>query len=530
MRIAPTRQVSKPATTPSPVKGLNAYDSIVAMGTGYAITLRNWFAQPFGCQIRKGYVQHAIGLDGVVETVAAHNSNNPKLYAFVDQTGETVLFDVTTPNIENRVPIKDSMTNARWQHINFANVSGVHLVMVNGADSMIWVQPNSTLVDVIAGDGTGNTMGGIDPKKLIDVYSHQKRLWFVEKDSTFAWYLPPEQITGVAVYFDPGTNWVRGGYLDQIITWTIDDGNGADDHLAFISSEGEVSVYQGLDPSSVETWSLQGVYYAGAPIGRRTATRYGGDIAILTQNGLVMLSKLLKSTTLNPITEDSGRLIQQPLSDAASEYGDNFGWQPFVFPGGNMAMLNVPQGGSTSFQFVMNDITKAWSIFIGYNALCWELFQGKPFFGGLGGVYRAWEGFTDDQYYDEEGEIRDGEDIKAEAQTSFDYFGSFGTQKHVKMVRPTIVSKGQFSISLSVNTDFLFDTTASPIFFAGNKIGVWDDDLWGSAVWDGGLLTYKVWSAALGIGTAFALRMLMISNSETYWASTDWLYEDGGIM
>ena len=108
--------------------------------------------------------------------------------------------------------------------------------------------------------------------------------------------MPPDQITGEATLFDFGALWVRGGYLNQIITWTIDDGNGADDHLAAISSEGEVAIYQGIDPSDAEKWALQGVYYAGAPVGRRSACRYGGDIAILTQFGLVILSNLLKST------------------------------------------------------------------------------------------------------------------------------------------------------------------------------------------------------------------------------------------
>ena len=31
-------------------------------------------------------------------------------------------------------------------------------------------------------------------------------------------------------------------------------------------------------------------------------------------------------------------------------------------------------------------------------------------------------------------------------------------------------------------------------------------------------------------GFVASLRLLLISNSETYWASTDWLLESGGVM
>ena len=226
------------------------------MPEGFALVLRNFYAQPYGCQVRKGYRVHAEGLPGDVESVCSHNKTTSKLYAFSTDSGGATMFDVTTP-MSPPVLKLSGLANARWQHINFPNAAGVHLVAVNGADNMVWVQPNDVIVTVAAGSGAGNTINGVDPKNLIGVYAHQKRLWFVEKNSTSGWYLPPEQITGEAHMFEFGSNWTRGGTLSQIITWTIDDGNGADDHLAAISSQGEVSVYQGTDPEGADTWSLQ---------------------------------------------------------------------------------------------------------------------------------------------------------------------------------------------------------------------------------------------------------------------------------
>jgi hypothetical protein len=293
---------------------------------------------------------------------------------------------------------------------------------------------------------------------------------------------------------------------------------------------GEVAIFQGIDPDSATSWALQGVYYAGAPVGRRSACRYGGDIALLTQTGLVMLSNLLKSTKVNPTEGDTGKYVQQLVSSAVSETGDKFGWQPFLFPGANMFILNVPTTDTTSFQFVMNDITKAWSEFIGYNANCWELHQELPFFGTFGAVMRAWEGTTDGKVLDGSSIVDPGRDIRFEAQTSFSLFNNQVSNKHFKMVRPSFISNGSFSVSIACNVDYSFQSPQYPVQFEAYKPGKWDEDYWDAARWAGGLLTYAEWTTVLGIGFAASLRVLGFSTSETYWATTDWVFEPGGIM
>lgn len=526
------RQTSKLLTRPAPVKGINAFDALGFMPEGYALTLRNMFAQPYGCQVRRGYVQHVVDLPGPVESLCSHNLGaSPQLYAFVEDSGNGSLYNVTVANAPGEYET-GGFTNARWQHVNFPNPAGVYLVAVNGVDEPVLIYPDGSIERLTAGNGTdANTISGVDPSVWAQVYSHQKRLWFVEEGSTKAWYLPPDQVFGVAVDFNPGANWTRGGTLRQIITWTIDDGNGADDHICFISSEGEVSVYQGIDPDSATDWRLQGVYFAGAPVsGRRVATRFGGDIMMVTQFGIVYLSDLLKSTKVNPAEDNSGRYIQQLVSNAVTIYGNNFGWQPFVFPGANMVMVNIPNTTTTAFQYVQNDITKAWSEFLGYNANCWELFDQLPVFGSFGAVYRAWEQWTDNAIVPNTGDVILGQPIRSEAQSSFSFFNEGPLQKQFHMVRPVIVSQGQFQLSFSTNVDYSFDSPLSPASFASYLPGKWDEGLWDSAVWAGGLRTFMQWLGAEGIGTNASIRMLLTSSSETYWASVDWLYEPGGVM
>ena len=98
------------------------------------------------------------------------------------------------------------------------------------------------------------------------------------------------------------------------------------------------------------------------------------------------------------------------------------------------------------------------------------------------------------------------------------------------MVRPTLLCTGQFSVSLAANLDYSFQSVPSPVAFESYRPGYWDEDYWNSARWAGGLISYREWITVLGIGFVASLRMLITSNAELYWVSTDWLYEPGGVM
>ena len=170
--------------------------------------------------------------------------------------------------------------------------------------------------------------------------------------------------------------------------WTIDNAAGIDDYAAFISSEGEVAIYQGTDPSNASTWALKGTFRIGRPIGRRCAIKAGADVLILTTDGAFPLSKALltdRSQMQAAVTDKITNLI---TSDIA-QYSSNFGWQPIIHPTGNKMIINVPSvEDSLSHQYVMNTITGAWCKFEGWNAFCWELSGDKLYFGGENGVLK----------------------------------------------------------------------------------------------------------------------------------------------
>jgi hypothetical protein len=48
------------------------------------------------------------------------------------------------------------------------------------------------------GPGTGQTVDGVNPKTFVFVTVYRNRLWFIEQNSTRAWYLGTGVIAGTA--------------------------------------------------------------------------------------------------------------------------------------------------------------------------------------------------------------------------------------------------------------------------------------------------------------------------------------------
>lgn len=495
------------ASIPAPVGGWNARDALGEMAPTDAVILTNWFPTPSDVIQRYGYTKHATGISGQVETVMAYSGLTAnKLLA----AAGTAIYDVTSGGAVGAA-VQSGLTNARWQYVNYANTSGNYLYMVNGADApRYW-------------DGTTWTNAAITnvtPANLIHINEHKNRLWFVEKNTLNAWYLATSAIAGAATKFDLTGIAMKGGYLMAMGTWTLDAGYGVDDLAAFITSQGEVIVYRGTDPSSANTWALVGVWQIGSPIGRRCLMKFAGDMLVICQDGLYPMSGALQSSRLDPRVALTDK-IQFATSQAISSYGANFGWQCCPFPKENMLILNVPvMQGSQQQQYVMNTITKAWCNFTGWEANCWELFNDDPYFGGNGYVGHAWYGNADN-----------GANVACDGLQAFNYFNSRGLLKRFTMMRPVIQTSGVPSIGVAMNIDFNTADTTSPLSFSPTTYGLWDSGVWDTSVWGADLVVTQAWQGVNGVGYCAAPRLKVASQGiQTQWVSTDVVFEKGGIL
>jgi hypothetical protein len=292
-----------------------------------------------------------------------------------------------------------------------------------------------------------------------------------------------------------------------------------DDYLVFITSNGETLVWRLTDPTTPTGISLIGIYQLGAPIGKRCWVKYGGDLLIITQDGVVPMSGALQSSRLDPRVSITNK-IQYAMSQAISSYSTNFGWDMLYFPKENQLILNVPiEQGEKQQQYVMNNITKSWCNFTGWDANCWALYQDDPYFGGDGYVGLAWNGLTDNS-----------EDITSFALQSFQTYGQ-ANQKQCQMIRYHLFIDGLLSVYGNVNVDYSLADTSAALNITPANIAYWDLAFWDDAVWGDNLMPSANWQGVTQIGYSFAPLLKTASQDvQVQWVAADLVFTDGGTL
>jgi hypothetical protein len=362
---------------------------------------------------------------------------------------------------------------------------------------------------------------GLNSNTFAYVNLFKERLYFVQKNSLSFWYLPVDSINGAVSEFPLGGIFKKGGYLQAMGTWTIDAGYGVDDLAVFVTSNGEVAVYKGSDPSDPNDWALVGIWNIGQTFARKCVFKFGGDILLLTEDGLVPLSAGLQSTRLDPRVNITDKIFYA-INQAADQYSTNYGWQMNYFAKHNMLILNIPVTGGSE-QYVMHNITKSWGRFTNISANCWESSGDDMYFGGTGFVGKFYDTFADD-----------GTNIKGFVQQAYSYFESRGQQKRFTLVRPILqTDNGLPTVLCGLSTDFDTVELTSQISFnpAILQTGEWDLDTWDNANWGGGLVITKIWQGVTGLGYAGSVSLNVASQGiEFHWASTDYVMEKGGVI
>lgn len=492
---------------PSTIGGLNTVDGLADMDIKDALVMDNVWPRTADVTLRKGYTDHVTGITGNVETVMQYASGSArKMFA----AATTAIYDVTSSGVVGAA-VLSGQSNARWQYTNFGTSGGQFLVLANGQDTVVNYNGSTWQ--------TTPAITGVTSSTLIHINQFKQRLYFVEKNSLSAWYLPVSSIGGAAAELDFSSLFGLGGYLMAMGTWTIDGGSGMDDYAVWITSEGEVAVYAGTDPSSSTTWGLVGIYRIGKPIGRRCMVKMNGDLLIITNDGIVPLSKALKGRGTEEYSVS--RKIRSVLSQDAITYGANFGWQAIQFPAVNMMVVNIPIIENNSIrQYAMNTITGAWCRFLDIDSYCYELFNEHLYFGTTGKVCKFWDGNSDL-----------GFDINGNVKQAWSYFGRRNQLKKWNLVRPILLTDGVITPVIAINTDYEdVDPTSTPTFveLPGSP---WDTSPWDTSSWTPTIGIQKNWQSVVGIGYAGSFRMKISSNApEVSWPSTDFIFEGAGYL
>ena len=404
-----------------------------------------------------------------------------------------------------------------------ADYNGTYVITKTGANTLTYTMATTPATNAIT-VGTYTTIGitGVDSSTFINVNLFKNRLYFTQKNTLACWYLDVNAIGGTAnpLYF--GSIARNGGYLQAMGTWTLDAGQGADDYAVFVTSMGEVIVYNGTDPTTAATWALKGVWQLGQTFTRRCFFKWSGDLLLLTQDGLVPLASALQSSRLDPRVNLTDK-IYYPISQACTNFYANFGWQIQYFASENMLILSVPTNTGME-QYVMHTITKSWARFTNIQAYCWEVSGDNTMhFGGDGFVGNFYASTSDA-----------GSNITAVVQQAYSYFDTPGQLKRFTMVRPILQSdNGLPSILCGLSTDFQPIDNSGAVSFSpsAQSVGIWDSAVWDGNNWGGGLITTRIWQGVTGIGFTGSINLTAVSQGiELHWASTDYIMEKGGVI
>jgi hypothetical protein len=362
---------------------------------------------------------------------------------------------------------------------------------------------------------------GVDSSTLVHVNLFKNFLFFVQENSMSAWYLPVGQVAGAALELDFGGIARMGGFLQAMGTWTIDAGQGADDYAVWVTNNGEAIVYNGTNPDAAETWALKGVWQLGQTFNRKCFLKWGGDLLLLTQEGLVPLASALQSSRLDPRINLTDKIFYA-ISRATYLYQNNFGWQINYFAEQNMLIINIPATEGIQ-QYCMHTISKAWCNFTNISATCWELSYDQMYFGGNGFVGRFWDSYSDN-----------GNNINATVQQAYSYFDAPGQQKRFTMIRPIFqTDNGLPGILVGINTDFDAQDNLGAVSFnaISSTLGVWDTGVWDEDVWGGNLSLTKLWQGVTGLGYSGGIIMKIASQGiDVHWVSSDYVMERGSIL
>lgn len=373
-------------------------------------------------------------------------------------------------------------------------------------------QNNETLTGsggsgLVNGTATANTstitITNIATTALSQVWLFKRRLFFVEKNTLSVWYLPVDSVGGAAVELDLGPVFRKGGVITFGATWSLDSGSGLDDVCIFVTSLGEIAVYEGTDPSSASTWSLVGVYDIAPPLNKHAYFKAGGDLAILTADGIIPVSAALK--------QDRAALqaaaISYPIEDAwktavANTISTSFPISPTLWQQQSMLLIGVPEANATAF--VANARTGAWCRFTGWDVRCGVVSNEILFFGtNAGEVMQAEDGGNDN-----------GVQYTGIYVPKFVAKGGRMVANHAGL---TFRAGGTPVVKMVGHSDYKVTSVSAPSAMGSTDGDVWGTGVWGTFIWGGDASSenYTVWKAIRAEGYSIAPGVYVTSNQST---------------
>lgn len=531
---------------PLPSGGVNYLDLFEGMPKTDAISLINARPNTRGVTVRGGFRTYAENLPGDMEVPSLMSYFPASLASFPGTLVDGYIFAATNNEVYDVTAggsgpwtslLAAPAESDFWTSINFQNAGGNYLLATNhgGGYYVLSAVDVTDLAKIVAGAGAGQ-INGVDPDNLVFLMEWKERVWFIEKNSTRAWYLPVAQITGTAAQFDFGSHFKHGGFLVGLYNWTIDGGEGIDDHLVAIGSEGDVVIFKGYDPDEAgmdpNAFQLHGVWYAGSlPAGRRAAKAIGGDVYIVTTQGVVQVSKLVALANLQEANAtDKSSKVDPFVRDVMKRKASSMDWYIDELPSSDYVFVGTPEVLTNQGvrQLALTTQQGAWSLFQDLPLKCVLDHDHYAFAGSTetGKVYLLFDNFFDNADIDGQ----NGVSILARITPAYSNFDLPGMYKIFEMLRPTLVYRYTPSVSVRVLTDFVAQAIASVASLTPVSGSRWNQAYWNQARWFGTATPVRKWIGAPGGGYSATVQIDLEAAGGTEIVSLDWWFRQGGPL
>lgn len=530
-------------TQPAPFLGLDTVSPLAQMDPNAAVQMDNFISQAGGVRLRTGWYEYATGLPSAIKTVFSWNGaplnavSPPSITSTLFCSTDEGIYEIPVAgDYSAAVPDVDllGIQNAgRLSYVMFNTGFQNYLVVASEAGG-VWIYDGTAWTKMVQGGAPGvGVIEGVNPDDFCFVMAWKERLWFIRQNSTEAWYLPIQSVGGTAEYVDFGPSFTHGGQLLALISWTQDAGKGLDDHLVVLSSAGDMAVFQGTDPSTVETFGMIGTWFIGQPpIGRRCFTETGGTPFILTERGLLSASDLVQgglqtANTSNTAQSAGLRRIQNALQQDFSTLLNTDGWEVRNVRTESVMILRPQTTVDGYEQYLWTTHTMAWAIL---RDIPIRTFGSRldAFYGGTedGRVLRLFDGSTDGRKLDGSGET----EIRGRVTPAFSYYGDVATVKHAVMARADFLAEVNPAYIIRIMADFtLRGDEGSPIAVP-TIASRWDDAFWDQGNWAGGPVAFGEWRTVGVIGRALAPSLFVSASRPTVLVSVTLMGKPGGPL
>lgn len=532
--MIPQPQLSTGYFLPAPVRGINGVDSLGMMDPSDAIYAYNMTPTQYGLKVRQGYQQWATAIPGAggVRTIISVKGGNidgsqDKLLVSTPAGIYNCSTSVNAPSVMEAWATTTGLAGwGTWTY--FVTTAGQYIALCDEANGYKYMDvATGTWTTPIAGGGAGE-ISGATPGNFDFVVAHKARLWFIQRNSAIAWFLPVGQLTGTVTRFDFGNKFARGGYLVGLYTFTHDGGAGPDDYLVAIGSAGDVIVYAGTDPTDATRWNLVGNWFVGEmPVGRRVVGSFGSDLIILSIYGALYLSKLMSGADVADPNSYVTKRISPLINYDMASLRTSRGWEVQAFPRDNLLVILTPTPtNGVPRQYVLNLSTGGWAIYRGMPSQTARVHNGDVYFGSSSSILYKHLG----PYDDAERSTGLGGPVEFSILSSYQGVGNPSQQKMVDFIRPHFMSALPPSFEVMARFDYDISEAGGAVSFTGSLGSVWDAALWDAGIWTGFLSPSRSVRGASGIGTKLAIALRGSCLGDTILVGFDVSARQGGFM